>query len=247
MRLKIQFEPVSGSSRITGEFPRRFQAAIYASLHPELAQLVHDQGFSVGSRAFKMIVFSDVMFQKKPMRDDRGLRFVGPASIIVASPMRELLSSFATFLLRTGEFRVGNESFNLIGLTADDTTVDTDEIEVRSLSPIVAYSTLLRPDGRKYTCYFQPGESDFERLIAENLARKYAVVYGNMPENDVKVEVRRCGRMVIRNFKGTIVKGWHCLLRLRGPGELLTLALDAGLGAKNAQGWGCVEAVTVTN
>ena len=37
-------------------------------------------------------------------------------------------------------------------------------MEVRTYRPIVTYSTLLRPDGRKYTCYFQPGESDFQAL-----------------------------------------------------------------------------------
>jgi len=47
--------------------------------------------------------------------------------------------------------------------------------------------------------------------------------------------------MVIRKFKGTVVKGWHCVLGLEGPRDLLQLALDAGLGSKNSQGWGCVD------
>ena len=68
---------------------------------------------------------------------------------------------------------------------------------MRSLSPIVAYSTLLRPDGRKYTCYFQPGEAEFSRLVAQNLERKYFVVHGREPRAGLTLEVLRVGRMVI--------------------------------------------------
>lgn len=243
MRLTVEFEPVSESALLTGQFPRHFQASIYAALDPALAEHVHNVGFPIAKRALRMIVFSDVIFRERPLREPGGLRFRGPAAIVVASPVHAIIDSYATSLLKTGAFRVGDELFRVTGVKADDSRVEEEHLEVRTLSPIVTYSTLLRPDGRKYTCYFQPGESDFRRLIAENLARKYSAVYGREPERSVEVEVRRCGRMVIRDFKGTVVKGWHCELALRGPKELLTLALDAGLGSKNAQGWGCVARV----
>jgi len=243
VRLTVEFEPASGSALVDGEFPRHFQASIYAALDPALAAFVHNRGFLAEKRALRMVVFSDVIAQRRPTREAGGLRLRGPASIVVASPVREIVSSYATSLLTRGQFRVGSELFNVIRVTADDSKLDGEQVEVRSLSPVVTYSTLLRPDGRKYTCYFQPGESDFARLVAENLARKYSALHGREPERNVEIEVRRCGRMVIREFKGTVVKGWHCVLRLRGPNDLLTLALDAGLGSKNAQGWGCVVPV----
>ncbi|KUK58056.1 MAG: CRISPR-associated protein, Cas6 family, partial [Synergistales bacterium 53_16] len=37
------------------------------------------------------------------------------------------------------------------------------------------------------------------------------------------------------------IKGWWGIFRLKGPVELLRIGLDAGLGAKNSAGWGCVE------
>ena len=36
------------------------------------------------------------------------------------------------------------------------------------------------------------------------------------------------------------IKGWDGRFRLEGPRELLQVALDCGLGAKNSAGWGCV-------
>ena len=243
MRLTVEFEPASGTALLTGDFPRHFQASVYAALDPELAERVHDTGFPVENRALRMMVFSDVKIHSRPLREASGLRFLGPASIVVASPMGEIIASYATSLMKSGEFRVGSEHFRVVSVKVNDPHVEGGQIEVRSLSPVVAYSTMLRPDGRKYTCYFQPGESAFERLVAENLARKYTAVYGREPDIPLKIEVRRCGRLVVRNYKGTVVKGWHCVLGLRGANDVLKLALDAGLGSKNAQGWGCVEAV----
>jgi len=54
--------------------------------------------------------------------------------------------------------------------------------------------------------------------------------------------VREQDLKVIR-YKGTIIKGWMGKYRLTGKPELLTVALDAGLGAKNSQGFGCCEVV----
>src|SRR5690606_18659292 len=111
------------------------------------------------------------------------------ASVVVASPVREIIASYATSLMKSGEFRVGSERFRVIGVKADDPRVEGGQIEVRSLSPVVAYSTMLRLDGRKYTCYFQPGESDFERLVAESLARIYTAVYGRASGAPVQIGV----------------------------------------------------------
>lgn len=241
LRLTIEFQPVRGEAVLDGEFPRHFQAALYGALDPVLAEHIHNIGYPVGGRALKMIVFSDVALGQAPTREANGLRFKGPASIVVASPMSEIIHALRRSLLRSGRFRAGRQWFEVKGITVKEPKVSAGRIEVRSLSPIVAYSTLLRPDGRKYTCYFQPGEAEFSRLVAQNLERKYFVVHGREPRAGLTLEVLRVGRMVIRKFKGTVVKGWHCVLGLEGPRDLLQLALDAGLGSKNSQGWGCVD------
>jgi len=50
-------------------------------------------------------------------------------------------------------------------------------------------------------------------------------------------------RRNIVKYKDFYVKGYTCRLELEGPRELLQLALDAGIGSKNSQGFGCVELV----
>lgn len=122
--------------------------------------------------------------------------------------------------------------------------VEKSEIMLTTLSPIVLYSTMLRPDGRKYTVYFQVGDPDYERLLSENLKRKYWAFYGIEPPIQI-VQARSMGSQKIRviRYKDIIVKGYSGKLLLSGPTPLLQLAVDGGLGSKNSQGFGCVEPV----
>jgi len=104
------------------------------------------------------------------------------------------------------------------------------------------FSTLLRPDGRKYTCYFQPEEPDYDLLVENNLRKKYHAYYGKeAPKGEVKV--KRIGeiRQDLVNYKDTIIKGYSGKMVITGPKELMQMAVDAGLGSKNGQGFGCVE------
>jgi len=47
------------------------------------------------------------------------------------------------------------------------------------------------------------------------------------------------GKLVI--YKGFIIKGWMGKFRLRGNPELIKFSYEAGLGAKNSQGFGMWE------
>jgi CRISPR-associated endoribonuclease Cas6 len=56
------------------------------------------------------------------------------------------------------------------------------------------------------------------------------------------VEVQERDFKVVR-YKGTIIKGWMGKYRLTGEPRFLEIALSAGLGSKNSQGFGCCELV----
>ena len=47
----------------------------------------------------------------------------------------------------------------------------------------------------------------------------------------------------IIRFKGTVIKGWMGTFEVRLPEPYFTLAYEAGLGAKNSQGFGMIQVV----
>jgi CRISPR-associated endoribonuclease Cas6 len=125
----------------------------------------------------------------------------------------------------------------------------TPPVRVKTLSPITVYSTLYTPEKKRKTYYYSPQEPGSSTQIINNLAKKLEAFHGGkveIPEpkgatvRSVYVTNRH---LSIINYKGTIIKGWRGIYELDLPEPYLSMALDAGLGAKNSQGFGMVEVV----
>ncbi|MEW6065525.1 CRISPR-associated protein Cas6 [Desulforamulus profundi] len=220
------------------------QAALYRTIDPALAAFLHDKGYESGSRRFKLFAFSKVNGRFDANKEKNTLRFAGDIVLTVSSPVGDFCQSIANGLLTGGQIRLGTHRVEVKAVTVQQFTVPGDKVILKTLSPVVAYSTFLRPDGRKYTCYFQPGDPDYDSLIENNLRKKYLAFYNQAaPPGTVKVKPMGPVKMNIVNYKGTIIKGYSGRMELTGPKELLQMAVDAGMGNKNSQGFGCVEVV----
>lgn len=224
------------------------QGAIYGSLPEDMAARLHDQGYAIGKRSFKMFSFSRLLGKYNVDRNAGTISFQGDVQLVISSPEMRFFLSLINNLLTKKYFRVGESSFRIEEVRFDEQLAEGEMITVRTLSPVVVYSTLLRPEGGKYTCYFQPGEGEFERLVTSNLRKKYEAFYRRQPpDGEISARPLDRPRLHVTYYKSTVIKGYACRLRLTGPKELLQMALDAGLGSKNAQGYGCVERVAGRN
>jgi CRISPR-associated endoribonuclease Cas6 len=240
LHLSIQLESMSPSFEIPVQYNYLVQAAIYQALAKDVGGFFHDVGFEHKGRRLKLFTFSRLM--GKSIRDREVLRFEGPVTLVVSSPIPQFCSSVATGLLKLGTVVIGSASFRVTRVQISEPKVEGNSIDVRMLSPTVVYSTMTRYDGRKYTCYFAPGEPEFEDLTWQNLVRKYQVLTQSDPPGApaFSVEVKGNPKLSVLKYKGTVIKGYTCFLRLLGPEPLLQVAIDAGLGSKNSQGFGCV-------
>ncbi|MEW6623532.1 MAG: CRISPR-associated endoribonuclease Cas6 [Bacillota bacterium] len=218
------------------------QGAIYNSIDKELAAFLHDQGFTVGSRNFKMFSFSRLNGSFRIQDKSNTITFADEVRLVISSPINDFCQSLVNILLTRGFVLFGENRVKVKKVYLKKMEVSGEKVVVKTLSPIVLYSTLLRPDGRKYTCYFQPGDPDYEHLLAENLRKKYQAIYGkDAPWGDVKVKSIGRPKLAVIKYKDFIIKGYSGKLELRGPQELLQIGVDSGLGSKNSQGFGCVE------
>lgn len=242
MRLSITFSPAGSSLRLPTHYNRLLQASLYANLDQITAAFFHDRGFLHGSRSFKVFTFSRLMGPYEINAREGVICFNGSLKLVVSSPSDDFCGSLATCLLARGSILLGKEEVGIEKVEVQSPTITGERAIVRTLSPIVVYSTLSKADGAKYTCYFQPGEPEFEEQLCDNLRKKYEAVHGcPAPDGTVRVRPFRQPRMHIVKYLGTVIKGYSCTLQLEGPQALLQLGLDAGFGAKNSQGFGCVE------
>jgi CRISPR-associated endoribonuclease Cas6 len=175
------------------------------------------------------------------------LRFVNPIKLVISSPVSQFAQDMAQIFLKDG-IKLGQSIVEIQSLEMASPQVKKNEIFVATLSPIVVYSTFKRGDGKKYTLYYKPDSSEFERLVLENLVRKARLIYGK-GISFTETSIARSGRFrqQVVMYKGTIIKGVSGNFVLKGDLRLLQTAMDAGLGSKNSMGFGLIEMIQNSN
>ena len=121
------------------------------------------------------------------------------------------------------------------------------------LSPLVC--TTKREVGQ-YSQYLFPGDQEFERVLFENLCRKYQLLhrrefsgggdqfsFGIDQAYVVRVNGKVQKLIALKEGKTdeTMVKGTFAPFRLKAPKELIEVGYECGFGEKNSQGFGMVK------
>lgn len=217
------------------------QSWIYHSISEKLAIFLHDHGFMVGKRAFRLFCFSRL--SGNYTIDHQHIIYHDRVKLVITSPLSFFLEEFVNGITLCPYIRLGRNTINVESIEVGQEEIAKSEILVRTLSPIILYSTMLRGDGRQYTVYFEPGNTDYDELLTHNLCHKYQALMEEatvVPEGMIHAVPLRGGKMNIVKYKNFIMKGFLGKIKLSGPTELLQLGIDCGIGGKNAQGFGCV-------
>lgn len=238
LRIRLVFEGQGGELDVPTHYNELVQGLIYRHVDPELAGYIHDGGYPEGPRRFKFFTFSRLLGRWERAGDR--LRFLGPVTLVVASPLRGFVPILASRLLSRDTVQVGNQPVRILALETEPLPQPTDPVRVKLLSPLTVYSTEDN-GGRRYTRYFSPFEKGFAAQVLRNLERKVQAWAGHSLPLVGTFRPLRVGakNLHIVRYKGTVIKGWTGIYELDVPPDAFLLAYLAGLGAKNSQGFGC--------
>jgi len=244
MRLLLEFNSEK-EFVVPIDYNYQIQGFLYKSISPKLARILHDKGFPVGKRNFKLFTFSRLLGDYEINKTDGSIKFLPPFRLAVNSVLNEFIQELAEELLRRKTVRIASQRISLSSAEVADSAIDRDKVKIKMLSPVTIYSTLSHPDGRKKTYYYSPFESEFSHLISENVRKKFKAYHKKTPRGDISLAPLKVnsGNQKIVSYKGTIIKGWTGIYELSGDRELMKMAYDAGLGGKNSQGFGCFEVI----
>ncbi len=254
MRLEIRLEPEQ-CGLLPLHYREALQAVIYRHLPKEVGQPLHDGAYWRAERPLKLFVFSQLHGAVR-YRPGEGVEVAGAVWFRFASPDRALALGLAAGLLQFGRVRIATLDFAVREIATLALPEIGDTLVVRALSPVTVYRTL-EVEGRRRTQYYNPLNQEFAELVVANLERKARVLGLLAGAQDGEPTVADSARSLVQvrpfavhprakrleRYKGTWIEGWVGRFRLEGPPELLRLALEAGLGAKNSQGFGYVEEV----
>ncbi|EFC90522.1 CRISPR-associated protein Cas6 [Dethiosulfovibrio peptidovorans DSM 11002] len=248
MRLDLHLVPKRGKTiKLPKENLYMVQAMLYGLFEKSFAEALHDVGFKHDKRRFKLFAFSWPKGQGRPRLDGGYISFTAPLTVVVTSPMNRILEQISGGALCGGDLRLGQNELECSDVKVHRPKVEGNSLKIKALSPITCYTTDPAEEGKKgYVRYHRPDEDEFVRQIDGNLRKKFSLMYPSkeIPADPIGLTPLEDPRKQVGLFrpKDTVpIVGYWGRYRLEGPQELLQLAVDAGIGAKNPGGWGCLE------
>lgn len=230
MIFKLIFKPKDNAVvDLPVHYNRPLQGMFYALMNPM------DESFQ------KLFTFSRIYPEGSFKVENKRLKFKSNFVVYFTSPIEKINNIILNNLSRKETFRIEKNYFELVTLKIIENDI-SDTFLIKTLSPITTYTSVILPNGNKYTHYFTPYSTDFKVLIEKNLKKKAELI--GVDASDMTFNIEPYG-ITEKNekllfYKGIIVKGWTGYYKVSGSEMLLNLALNSGIGAKNAQGFGMI-------
>jgi CRISPR-associated endoribonuclease Cas6 len=258
MRIKITLEPKDALT-LPIHYGEILQGFIYAQLEPQLANWLHGNAYRVAKKTYKMLTFSRLeavhRYEIIPHEHGKKIRFYGPVSFCLSAYNADVLGSFAEHLLSERyddkSIRLGQHECKVRGveILPKPRVADYDKVVVKAISPITVHRTLHSEHGAQQTYYFTPFEEAWSQAVINNLADKAKALGWEdggesiVKQGTIKPKTIQQSDKAIINYKDFTIQSWRGVYELNLPQAYFHLAYDAGLGARNAQGFGMIEVI----
>lgn len=234
MRLRIRME--MNGTFLPYTYQRGIQAYIYSSFSYDYAQQLHEMDDGL----FTPFVFSDLMGAHESNRE--GILYTSTAVLFIASPYEDILHEIFEHLTESGFMDIYGNMIPILEVKPVRNQCRDGVRFYHTLSPITMYQT--QEDGYRY--YPSPVEKEFERMLKENVNRKYEQVHAEETNVYFHFFMPQKVRKHMRQYKNFRYVCYDLSFKIDTTAEIHSLILDMGLGSRNAAGFGMIEELSKT-
>ncbi len=218
--------------------------AIIGNASSDFASRLHDDGFSVDGRKFKLFTFSRLTTSRARMMGKKLLLEDPTVLLQLSSPVAEFIEHFVEGLFQSKSFEIAGAHFRLEQAESLPQPAFTNRMGFRALSPV----TESVGEGEKHPRFLSP-EDDWSEVVGRNLIRKYRALHGCEP-SDTRLlwrwdqayltDTARRGKRAsaLTDIRGIRIKGWLAPFTVEGSAELIEMGYEAGFGSRNSMGFG---------
>jgi len=223
--------------------------ATLGSASTEFASKLHDTGYQADGRSFKLFTFSRIRTMDARVVGENLLLDSPEIELQISSPVAEFIQHLVDGLSKHQTFRIATGSFQVAHAELVLAPVFKERMALRALSPLTETIRAGEPHPS-----FLSLTDDWSEVMQRNLLRKHEVLYGRSPDDtrltfawdkDYLASAERRGKRlsVLRDIRGTRIRGWLAPFVVEGSPELIELGYEAGFGARNSMGFGMAEPV----
>ncbi|MFU2158300.1 CRISPR-associated endoribonuclease Cas6 [Caldisericum sp. AR60] len=248
MRIKLTFEDLKGRDIVLPiHYGYLLHYLVYNIFSEGMAQKLYLEGFPIDGKKFKLFTFSNII--EKGTKVNNALNFGKYITFYFSSPLYEIVEDLGSNAFRKTGITLNDFNLFLVAVEVIKAPRLTDNVLIRTLSPITVYSTFFN-NGKRTTHYYRPTESEFNRLIEQNAQNKYLIIKKaqGLPIkedeiNNLHISIEPYKFSLEKNkkivyFKNTVIECFSGIFNLTGSLELIYATYDAGLGVKSSEGFG---------
>lgn len=262
VRLKLHLHVDTSHRLLPINYHYALSSWIYKVLNrgdTEFAQWLHERGYHLESKHFKLFTFSRIIPFKYKRISDRLKIISRQAELQLSFFVEKAVENFIIGLFQGQEFEIADYR-NKCGFFVE--TVESlplpefkATMNYRWLSPICVSRSVER-SGKRSAEYLHPSHPEYERRFIDNLVYKYLAATNKMGEAkenlknpaEFKFAYKEPAKSHLETIKAgmpeeTRVRGYFYNFTFTAPPELQRLGYLAGFGEKNSLGFGFVECI----
>ena len=209
-----------------------------------LANHLHNIGFHIDNKKYKL--FTHHLYIHKPEYTKDFIKIKKGTSIsLIVSGLKQIVNNVSLGFLEKGTLKLFGNSFKVISIE-NDKKVRFNKITLyKAINPIVA----TKQNENKNIIYVSPFESDYYKILAHNLKRKYKLVYGKDYEGELYFDIEdtlSIKKKAISKIKSKfmIIGYSNFQLFIEADADMQKIAYYCGLGGYNSLGMGAVNYIT---
>lgn len=224
------------NKKIPVNYRSLLQGVIYNALfgNEEIKQ-IHNQGYKIGKRKFKLFTFSEIYGQTSYIKETKELLFQNNAHFDFTAFYDDIVLTFINFLTQNPQIVIGKQIIKVQSyMLLDDILNNNTTEQFLTISPVTAYIT----DENKKTVYYHPNSEEFKESVINNIAQKYFLVYNeNMPDITID-EINNIKEKKVY-FRKNFAIAYHFKIIFSNLDEKVkNIIMTCGIGSKNSSGFG---------
>ena len=253
-KLTLQIDKKAFGNVLPLSYQYELSAFIYraiAQADREYSLWLHENGFRLYGRPFKLFTFSNLLIPQYKIDKERGCILIECDRIewLVSFLPETSTEKFAFGIFSEQVFQIGDKKsvvqFRIEQIELLPTPVFETRMMFKTLSPACIP---FREAEQRYSVYLSPDAPEVSGIVLNNLLNKYHTFYSKPFDRvlDFTFEVTsRPKSKLIAIKSGTPeasnIRGFMFDFYMKAPVELMRMMYEAGLGEKNSVGFGMVE------